>query len=42
MLFVMDPEMPLNQFLDNNCEMYCSADKEKKCAKSLVFILNIK
>lgn len=29
MLFVMDPEMPLNQFLDNNCEMYRSAEKKR-------------
>lgn len=29
MFFVMDPEMPLNQFLDNNCEMYHSAEKKR-------------
>lgn len=29
MLFVMDPEMPLNQVLDNNCEMYRSAEMKR-------------
>lgn len=29
MLFVMDPEMLLNQVLDNNCEMYRSAEKKR-------------
>lgn len=41
-LFVMDSKRPLNQFLDNNCEMYCFAEKKRMWAKPLMPILNMK